>query len=156
MPGKQHHVKALAGRWSCTSQLAVHLGDDLLRPAASHVELGKEHFDVLAASVLDRDGLAVTTRSRAVQDAVWSTAVQHGPNTGVVHLAFVAVSQQGLTPDVAGFDRALIKAIYAERGRRNPDGLLVYFANNSAAVQDGVARRFVAEERDALRMLDGR
>ena len=51
-------------------------------------------------------------------------------------------------------DRQLIVAIYAERGRRNADGNLVYFSKNSKAVQDGVARRFVDEARDALRMLE--
>jgi murein DD-endopeptidase MepM/ murein hydrolase activator NlpD len=134
---------------------AIALAEPQAFHAAQHTYIKRTHFDVLAANVLERDGLVITTRSRAVQDAVWSTAVQHGPNTGVIHLALVAISQQGVTPDVAGFDRALITAIYAERGRRNPEGLLVYFANNSAAVQAGVARRFVDEERDALRMLDG-
>jgi type VI secretion system (T6SS) spike protein VgrG3/LysM domain-containing protein len=124
--------------------------------AAQHAYIKRTHFDVLAANVLNRDGLVVTTRSRAVQDAVWSTAVQHGPNTGVVHEALVSVRQQGFTPDAADFDRALIKAIYAERERRNTDGELVHFASDSAAVQDSVARRFVVEERDALQMLDGR
>ena len=51
-------------------------------------------------------------------------------------------------------DRRLIGAIYAERGRRSAAGNLVYFARNSKAVQDGVARRFRDEERDALAMLD--
>jgi murein DD-endopeptidase MepM/ murein hydrolase activator NlpD len=135
---------------------AIALAEPRAFQAAQHAYIKRTHFDVLAANVLERDGLAVTTRSRAVQDAVWSTAVQHGPNTAVVHLAFVMVSQQGVKPDAAGFDRALIKAIYAERGRRNASGQLVYFTQNSEAVQAGVARRFVDEERDALRMLEGR
>jgi len=121
---------------------------------AQHRYIKQTHFDVLVASVLSKDGLAIVTRSGAVQDCVWSTAVQHGPNTTVVHLALDAVRRQGLTADAAEYDRALIKAIYAERGRRNAGGKLVYFANNSAEVQRGVAQRFVDEERDALRMLD--
>jgi hypothetical protein len=124
--------------------------------AAPHRYIKHTHFDVLVANVLEKDGVAVTMRSRALQDVVWSTAVQHGPSAAVVHRALSALHEQGLTPDASTFDRAPIKAIYGERGRRNADGRLVYFANNSAAVQDGVARRFVAEERDALRMLEER
>jgi hypothetical protein len=124
--------------------------------AAQHRYIKRTHFDVLVAIVLEKDGLAVVARSGAVQDVVWSTAVQHGPYAAVVHLALTAVREQGLTPDAAGFDRTLIQAIYAERRRRSADGQLVYFAKNSSAVQAGVAARFIAEERDALRMLDGR
>lgn len=123
--------------------------------AAQHRFIKATHFDMLVASVLETDRLTIVTRSRALQDVVWSTAVQHGPNTAVVHRAIAPVRQQGLTPEAPGFDRALIIAIYAERGRRNAEGQLVYFANNSPVVQHGVARRFLAEERDALRMLDG-
>src|SRR5262249_12015654 len=114
----------------------------------------RTHFDVLVRHVLGGDGLSVTTRSAALQDVVWSTAVQHGPNTPVVHQALAAVHVQGLTPAAPHFDRVLIRAIYAERGRRRADGQLVYFANNSPNVQAGVAQRFVDEEGDALRMLD--
>jgi hypothetical protein len=97
----------------------------------------------------------VTRRSPAVQDVVWSTAVQHGPNTPVVHRAIVAAGgTQSLQPADREHDRRLIVAIYAERGRRSGAGNLVYFARNSKAVQDGVARRFRDEERDALSMLD--
>jgi len=97
----------------------------------------------------------VTRRAPAVQDAVWSTAVQHGPNTPVVHRAIVAVGgAPNLQPADLEHDRRLIVAIYAERGRRSAAGNLAYFARNSKAVQDGVARRFRDEERDALAMLD--
>jgi len=120
--------------------------------AAQHAYIKATHFDVLAANTLDTDRLDVITRSAALQDVIWSTAVQHGPNTPVIHRALAALrSQGGQDAD----DRGLIQAIYAERGRRDASGALAYFANNSAAVQDGVAKRFVREERSALRMLDG-
>ena len=120
--------------------------------AAQHAYIKATHFDVLAENTLDTDRLDVTTRSAALQDVIWSTAVQHGPNTPVIHRALAALRSQG-GQDVD--DRGLIQAIYAERGRRDASGALAYFANNSAAVQDGVAKRFVREERSALRMLDG-
>jgi LysM repeat protein len=124
--------------------------------AAQHEYIKRTHFDVLVQNILDRDALDVRTRSHALQDVVWSTAVQHGPNTAVLHNALTALPRDA-TPDTGGadFDRSLIKAIYAERGRHNAEGQLVYFSKNSAQVQAGVAQRFVDEERDALRMLDG-
>jgi LysM repeat protein len=124
--------------------------------AAQHAYVKATHFDVLVENVRDKDGLDLTTRSHALQDVLWSTAVQHGPHTPVVHLALAALRADGvLGPDAPDFDRALIKAIYAERGRRDAAGQLVYFSKNSAAVQDGVAKRFVREEADALAMLEG-
>ena len=81
---------------------------------------------------------------------IWSTAVQHGPGSSIPHRAFGTV---GVQPTAAEFDEKLIVAIYAERGRRKADGTLVHFSRNSPAVQAGVAKRFVNEQRDALGML---
>jgi murein DD-endopeptidase MepM/ murein hydrolase activator NlpD len=107
-------------------------------------------FDPLVAKVLKEDGLDVTTRSHAVQDVVWSTAVQHGGNTSMIHKAIAA---RGLSLNDPDFDRKFIRAVYAERGRKKANGSLVYFSSSSAAVQKGVANRFASEERDALKML---
>jgi LysM repeat protein len=122
---------------------------------AQHAFVQRTHFDPLVRKIEAEDGLKVTLHSQALQDVVWSTAVQHGPNTPVVHRAIVALGGgESLLPGNPQGDRRLIVAIYAERGRRKADGNLVYFSRNSKAVQDGVARRFVDEERDALRMLE--
>jgi LysM repeat protein len=122
---------------------------------AQHAFIKRTHFDPLVRKIAAEDGVDVTLRSPALQDVIWSTAVQHGPNTPVVHRAIQKLG--GGVPQPAGRerDRHLIMAIYAERGRRSEAGNLVYFARNSKAVQDGVARRFRDEERDALGMLDG-
>jgi hypothetical protein len=122
---------------------------------AQHAFIQRTHFDPLVRKVLAEDGLDIVARSHAVQDVVWSTAVQNGPNTPVVHRAIAAAGGSAtLQPADRAHDRRLIVAIYAERGRRSAAGNLVYFARNSKAVQDGVARRFRDEERDALAMLD--
>jgi len=120
-----------------------------------HAFIKRTHFDPLVRKVAAEDGLEVTRRAPAVQDAVWSTAVQHGPNTPVVRRALAAAGGAGALPADLEHDRRLIVAIYAERGRRSAAGNLVYFARNSKAVQDGVARRFRDEERDALARLGG-
>jgi murein DD-endopeptidase MepM/ murein hydrolase activator NlpD len=116
-----------------------------------HNYIEKTHYAPFVAKIKSQDGLDVTTRSVALQNVVWSTAVQHGPGNSIVHLAIQSL--RGLSPSDPNYDKKLIMAIYAERGRKNAAGVLVHFARNSAAVQRGVANRFVSEERDALAML---
>ena len=118
--------------------------------SAQHSFIKKSHYDLLAAKILNDDGLDVNTRSRALQDVVWSTAVQHGGATPIIHRAFGNVTSKPSDPD---FDKQLISAIYAERGRKKPDGNLAYFSKSSPSVQAGVAKRFKNEEQDALAML---
>jgi murein DD-endopeptidase MepM/ murein hydrolase activator NlpD len=118
--------------------------------SAQHAFIKKSHYDLLAAKILADDGLDVNTRSRALQDVVWSTAVQHGGATPIIHKAFASVQCK---PADGDFDKQLIRAIYAERGRKKPDGNLAYFSKSSPSVQAGVAKRFKNEEQDALAML---
>jgi LysM domain/Glycosyl hydrolase family 46 len=118
--------------------------------AAQHDYIKKTHFDPLVQKIIKEDGLNVLTRSNALQDVIWSTAVQHGPGNSIAHRALAAV---GVGPDSPDFDKKFITAIYAERGRKMPDGRLAYFSRNSQSVQNGVARRFRDELRDALQML---
>ena len=115
-----------------------------------HQYIKQTHYDLLAAKILSDDGLDVNTRSRALQDVVWSTAVQHGGGTSMVHKALANVSVAKTDPS---FDEQLIRAIYAERGRKKADGNLVYFSRSSPNVQKGVANRFKNELNDALAML---
>ena len=65
----------------------------------------------------------------------------------MIHKAFGNVTSK---PSDAGFDKQLICAIYAERGRKKSDGNLAYFSKSSPSVQAGVAKRFKNEEQDAL------
>lgn len=117
---------------------------------AQHAFIKKTHYDLLVARILDEDGLDINGRTRALQNAVWSVAVQHGGASSIVHNAFGVVD---LDPALENFDEALIKAIYAERGRKRADGKLAWFSKSSPAVQAGVAKRFQNELLDALKML---
>jgi murein DD-endopeptidase MepM/ murein hydrolase activator NlpD len=115
-----------------------------------HAYIKKTHYDLLAAKIRAEDGLDVNTRSRALQDVVWSTAVQHGGATPIIHRA---IANLNCTTSDPTYDKQLICAIYAERGRKKPDGNLAYFSKSSPGVQAGVARRFRDEQADALAML---
>ena len=118
--------------------------------AAQHAYIKKTHYDLLVSKIKGDDSLDVNSRSRALQDVVWSTAVQHGGATPIVHRACGKVT---CAPTDPKYDEELIRAIYAERGRKKPDGNLAYFSGNSANVQKGVANRFKSELQDALAML---
>jgi murein DD-endopeptidase MepM/ murein hydrolase activator NlpD len=118
--------------------------------AAQHAFIKKTHYDLLAAKILTDDSLNVNSRSRALQDVVWSTAVQHGGATPIVHRACATLSCKSTDPD---YDEQLIRAVYAERGRRKADGNLAYFSKSSPSVQASVAKRFKSELQDALAML---
>ena len=117
---------------------------------AQHSYIKKTHYDLLASKIVNDDSLDVNTRSRALQDVVWSTAVQHGGATPIVHRACASLSCKQTDSD---YDEKLIRAIYAERGRKKPDGNLAYFSKSSPSVQTGVANRFKNELQDALAML---
>ena len=117
---------------------------------AQHGFIKKSHYDPLAAKILKEDGLDVNTRCRALQDVIWSTAVQHGGATPIVHRAIGNVSCSRTDPS---YDEQLIRAIYAERGKKKADGNLAYFGRSAPGVQKGVARRFRDELQDALAML---
>jgi hypothetical protein len=117
---------------------------------AQHAYIKKTHYDLLVAKILGDDNLDVNTRSGALQNVVWSTAVQHGPGTPIIHRACGNVNCP--TSD-SKYDELLIRAIYAERGRRKPDGNLAYFSKSSPNVQTGVSNRFKSELQDALAML---
>jgi murein DD-endopeptidase MepM/ murein hydrolase activator NlpD len=133
---------------ACWKRIAANETDAFQK--AQHEYIKKTHYDLLAAKILNDDSLDVNTRCRTLQDVVWSTAVQHGGGTSMVHKALANVTCARTDP---GFDEQLIRAIYAERGRKKPDGTLVYFSRSSPNVQKGVANRFKNELNDALAML---
>lgn len=133
---------------ACWKRIAAEQTDAFQR--AQHSFIKKSHYDLLAAKILNDDGLDVNTRSHALQDVIWSTAVQHGGATPIVHRALSNVSVSRTDPS---FDEQFICAVYAERGRKKPDGNLAYFSKSAPGVQKGVARRFKDELQDALAML---
>ena len=133
---------------ACWKRIATSQTDAFQK--AQHEFIKKTHYDLLAAKILTDDGLDVNTRSGALQDVIWSTAVQHGGGTPIVHRALANVSVPRTDPS---FDEQLIRAIYAERGRKKPDGNLAYFGKCAPGVQKSVATRFRNECQDALAML---
>jgi murein DD-endopeptidase MepM/ murein hydrolase activator NlpD len=144
----QNLTAASAPFTACWKRIAADQTDDFQK--AQHAFIKQSHYDPLAAKILADDKLDVNTRSFAVQNVVWSTAVQHGGATSIVHRAIATL---GCTTSDPTYDKQLICAIYAERGRKKPDGNMAYFSKSSPNVQAGVAKRFQNEQQDALAML---
>jgi hypothetical protein len=120
-----------------------------------HDYIKAKYYDVLVASVKAATGFDGNGRSAALQNCLWSTAVQHGAAGGAAIVnAVIAALQAAGAPlaNIKAFDEQALQAIYAERGRAN-GSTLVHFSNNSASVQQSVANRFVRELADALKML---
>ncbi|MGJ4803401.1 LysM peptidoglycan-binding domain-containing protein [Luteimonas sp. SDU82] len=132
---------------------------------AQHDYIERTHYEVQAARVQERTtiagvdggiatpGVDLSQHSRALQNVAWSTAVQHGPRSGIVAGAIAEVRAAGIQDWDPGFDRAVIDAVYAERGRVDGNGTLVHFSGSRADVQAGVAARFVDERADAIAAL---
>jgi Type VI secretion system spike protein VgrG3-like, C-terminal len=119
--------------------------------ANEHRFIQETHYDPLAQRVEKKLGIALDERSHALRDVIWSTAVQHGPNTNVVDMAVKPLLKEKPIEELS--DEQIIRAIYAERGRKDESGGLARFRGNSDEVQQAVAGRFENEMRDALEAL---
>nr|WP_246276680.1 S8 family serine peptidase [Microcoleus asticus] len=115
--------------------------------AAQHEYIKITHYDPLANKLRKTLDLDVNKHSQALQNVIWSTAVQHGANTKLVNNALKGKNISQLS------ESELINAIYAERGKKDSAGNLVYFSSSPRNIQNSVANRFVDEQADALAML---
>ncbi len=125
-------------------QLAAEQPDRFLQ--AQHDRIATAFYAPVRASLEQQLGMDFGSRSQALNDVLWSTAVQHGQG-GAVSIFLTALA--GRDPNQMS-DADIIRAVYAERGRTNANGTLVHFSNSSPAVQQAVANRFRSEQADAL------
>jgi hypothetical protein len=98
----------------------------------------ESHYDVMVkrlASVLDVD-----QASFAIQNVVWSVAVQHGPYSDIIKKCVDAVGSAD--------DARLINAIYDERSKVD-----LYFSTQPEDIKDNLRKRFIRERKAALAML---
>jgi hypothetical protein len=116
-----------------------------------HAFIQKTHYEPLVEKIKRDNNIDVTEHSDALNDVIWSTAVQMGPQNPFVGLAInnvqIPVSRS------KAYNEELIKEIYSERGRKRADGKLAHFASNSQEVQDGVSARYTNELLKALKEL---
>lgn len=117
-----------------------------------HEYIKETHYDPAVANILKDVKLDVSKRGFTLQNVVWSTAVHHGKSTRVFERAIAPLVKEAGSIDKVT-DEQIIRAIYAERGRTDAKGNLVYFQSSSQEVQKGVKARFVSELADALAAL---
>lgn len=111
---------------------------------SQHDFIQSTHYDVAAANIQNSTGLDINTRSKAVQDAVWSTAVQNGPNSSVFTNAFAGKNVNNMS------DAQIVNSLYDERSATTSSGSLKYFSSSSQSVQNSVSNRLVNERQDVL------
>ena len=103
----------------------------------------KKDFDTAALNIKGETGLDVSTRSKALQQVLFSTAVQHGTR-GAAKIFSKALSGKDLSKLS---DEEIIQLVYEERGRRSSEtGELVHFKSSPRNIQESVARRFQKEK----------
>lgn len=103
----------------------------------------ENNYDKLVNKLLKVGSFSNVLSSFAGRNVLWSTVVQHGVNG-----AYNIIAPLKNITDVEEF----ITAVYAERGRTDENGILVYFKSSSIAVQQSVAKRFVNEKNEAIKL----
>ena len=110
------------------------------------------HFEPAMQSIADTTGIGFQAMPHALQEVLFSTAVQHGPAGAVriVSKALNRVSKNKLLGVEAGESfkqagRQLIQQIYSLRAGQ--------FTSSTARVQASVRNRLQREMREALQML---
>jgi len=120
--------------------------------AAQHAFIERSHYRPVVAEVLRRTGLDLDARPPALRDAAWSVAVQHGGAAKIL-AAGIARTDARLPRNDPGYDRALLEAVYAERG----DYVARLSRRGSPAVrrtlESVIRNRYPAELATALAML---
>jgi hypothetical protein len=120
-----------------------------------HQYIKETHYDPQVKLIERELGIDLDKRSSALRDVVWSCAVHHGPNSKlIVNAAKNLPSTIDLKSPKADAD--LIKAIYAERGRMDNQGKLVYFQRVADSLIPSLTNRFQNELADALKMLQAK
>ena len=122
--------------------------------AAQSEYAGLEYFVPVQRSFNSRFGLDITQRSITVQQAAFSTSVQHGAG-GANGVWRRALEGLGYPPNqittTQPTDAAIVRAVYSERRAENGGR---YFPSSTQAVRNSVVNRFHNEEADALRSLE--
>ncbi len=119
--------------------------------AKSDPEFGKSQHDFIKATHFDpqmqrlnKSGIDLSGRGAAVQDAVWSTAVQFGGNSSLIEKSLAGKDASKLS------DKDIVSAIQQYKIENN-DSL---FKSSSADVRAGTANRAVAEHNKLLSLAD--
>lgn len=116
-----------------------------------HRYIRATHFDIQIETILKNTNVDLRYHSHAINDVVWSAAVQHGPKTGIIWKSIKELSES--PSETKLYDSKLINAIYEERGRKDSSGKMIHFPSSSKKEQKGVADRYADEVKKAQKEL---
>jgi hypothetical protein len=111
--------------------------------AAQHQYIDDTHFTPMSERLKSSIGLDVTARSPAVEELMYSTAVQMGPNSSVFEKALAG-------QDVGSMSDEAIINLVTDYKIQNKDSL---FKSSPQGVRDDVGRRFEQERGDYMGMI---
>jgi hypothetical protein len=103
------------------------------------------HYEPARDKILARTGVDMDTMPAAAREALWSTAVQHGPS-GAARIFSRAITAVGTNDSASNFAERLIDKVYESRKTQ--------FGSSTAAVQASVRQRMQTEKDMVLAMLD--
>ncbi len=86
----------------------------------------------------------VNTRSHALREVLWSTAVQHGPS-GAERIFSKAIETVENSQSGQDFDKAVIEEVYSIRQRQ--------FGSHGRRIREAVQARFKDEKNTAIALL---
>ena len=122
---------------------------------AQHDEIASNYYLPLCETVKENFNLDITRFPIAVQDVVWSVAVQHGHNTKLLNNAIRKMNMRGIDFRIPV---NLVRAIYEERMRTDSMGTLVYFkkaTKRNLSMRERLLNRFKSELDTTLKRLSG-
>jgi hypothetical protein len=122
-------------------RIAVESPDRFARLQREFIE--QSHYLPALEEIRERTGVDLRDQPKALQEALWSTAVQHGAS-GAARLFSKAIEDGGIPSESSA--RRVIDDLYAARGEQ--------FGSSSPEVRASVRKRFREEREVALRMLD--
>lgn len=115
-----------------------------------HDFIEKSHYQPALQEIYERTGVDVEKQSKALQEVLWSTSVQHGPK-GAANIFSRVLNSSGSSPanDTSKASLAegqdLIQSVYASRSKQ--------FGSSTSRIRNSVHRRFQEEKQLALNML---
>ncbi len=103
----------------------------------------QSHYEEALSQVYEGSGLNIAGRSSALQETLWSTAVQHGPR-GAAEIVDRALNRLSKRTGAIS-DEKLINEIYSSRAK--------YFKSSTRRIRAAIHQRFNQEKMVVLAML---
>lgn len=129
--------------------------------AAQETYITRTHYTASARSIAKRTGLDIGTRSEALRQVAYSTAVHHGPSGGAAIFAKAVARTDKLFPrNDPRYEASLINGIYDVRtdfwvSKRNAE-LNIGLKDRARTSNNVVTNRLPDERRRALSLLGGK